>query len=408
VRRNLLTLATVGAVGACSLDWDALDPRDAPSGSVGVGAEEASSTTAGGASGTGGGEGGATGGAGGFIDIGPWFDPQLSRRRALTVKAVGAELMEFPVLVVLDPARIDYDTAAADGSDLRFEANGALLAHDIDHWKPGSLSTIWVRLPLLGDAPTPFTMYYGGTPSSAPVKPTATWSADYLAVWHLDADGTDATGRGHDGTPQNVNSVPGFVGLAYDFATDKNGRVLIAGSTETSDLFLDGGTVSAIVRARSLGDNTRGRIIDRSSSTTFSGGWGLAVSNQSPNAFTFGHDYTNSFGYWFGPPQSVVFDTWRHYAATADATTQTIGLYVDGAATTVTVSQAGNALPLTNPNLDTTIGARPTGDNRDFDGIIDEVRLSAVERSAAWLDAEARAARDDLLSYGTEETGPPE
>lgn len=41
-----------------------------------------------------------------------------------------------------------------------------------------------------------------------------------------------------------------------------------------------------------------------------------------------------------------------------------------------------------------------------FQGMLDEVRLSKVARSAAWLKAQNACLRDQLLQYGDEETGP--
>lgn len=401
MRRDVLTLVTITAAGACSLDWDALDPRGVePTATVGAG--PGSSTTGGG------GNGGthATGGAGGNLPTGPWFDPGLSRRRALTVEGVDETLKDFPVLVALDASRIDHEASAPDGSDLRFEADGELLAHDIDHWDAEGISTVWVRLPRMTSGAT-FTMYYGGTATKAPLAPSNTWSANYVAVWHLDGDGADASENGLDGNPQGVSAVPGLVGLAYDFDLLDEGRVDIPSTTASANAFVTGGTVSAAVRARTLGDNDRGRILDRSGSTTFAGGWGLSVTDTNFEALAFGHDYDMNFGYWLTPPETIAFDRWQHVAATANVTDQTVSLYIDGAAVMLNILQSGMITPEIVESHMISIGSRPNGDNRSFDGLIDEVRLSSVARSAAWMAAEAAAARDELITYGDEEAGPP-
>lgn len=265
---------------------------------------------------------------------------------------------------------------------------------------------MWVRVPSLQAGAT-FTMYYGGMPTSAPAPPTETWSADYLGVWHLDGGGADATGHGLDGTPENVTTVPGYVGLAYDFDLTTEGRVMIPSTSASANAFLTGATVSAIVLTRTLGDNGRGRILDRSGNTSFAGGWGFGVTNTVVDAFAFGHDYDMNFAYWRAPADSVVFGTWQHAAATANVTDQTVALYVDGSSLAVNINNPGMVLPEIVETHATTIGGRPNGTARDFDGIIDEVRLSSVVRSPAWMEAEAKAARDALLTYGDEEIGPP-
>lgn len=396
MRRYALTLFSALAIGACSFDWDDLDLRGEASST----ADTTTTTSAGG-----GGAGGSNATGGGGMAPAPWFDPGLSRRRPLTASGVGSALADFPVLVVLDDTRIDYDAAAVDGSDLRFEAEGQVLAHDVDHWEPGAVSTIWVRLPSL-EAGAAFTMYYGGVPSTDAVASSQTWSANYLAVWHLDDDGVDATGNGHDGTPENVNAVPGFVGLAYDFELVGTSKVVIPGNLPTATAFVSGGTVSAIVQARSLGANGKGRILERGGNTSFAGGWGFTVSNTQANTFAFGHDYDMNFGYWLSPPNTVVFDTWQHAAVTANVTDQTVVHYLDGAPLAENIFQMGTVAPEAVETHMTTIGARINNVSRNFDGIIDEVRLSSVARTPAWLDAEAKAARDELLTYGSEETRP--
>lgn len=399
MRRYALTLVLSLAVGACSFDWDTLDPR----GSSATGGSTTSTTSSMGGAGAGGSN--ATGGGNGGMAQTPWFDPGLSRRRPLTASGVGSALADFPVLVVLDDTRFDYDAASVDGSDLRFEAEGQVLAHDVDHWEPGAVSTIWVRLPSL-EAGAAFTMYYGGVPSTDAVTSSQTWSANYLAVWHLDDDGVDATGNGHDGTPENVNAVPGFVGLGYDFELLGTGKVVIPGTEPMATAFVSGGTVSAIVQARSLGANGKGRILERGGNTSFAGGWGFTVSNTQANTFAFGHDYDMNFGYWLSPPNAVVLDTWQHAAVTANVTDQTVVHYLDGAPQSENIFQSGTVVPETVETHMTTIGARVNNSTRNFDGIIDEVRLSSVARSPAWLEAEAKAARDELLTYGGEETRP--
>jgi hypothetical protein len=51
------------------------------------------------------------------------------------------------------------------------------------------------------------------------------------------------------------------------------------------------------------------------------------------------------------------------------------------------------------------IGWIDSGTNRHFNGIIDEVRISSTNRSAAWIAATYDSLWDTLLTYGAEETG---
>ena len=52
------------------------------------------------------------------------------------------------------------------------------------------------------------------------------------------------------------------------------------------------------------------------------------------------------------------------------------------------------------------LGSNPLLGDRHFDGYLDEVRISSVARSPAWLTVTHRAATDSLLAYGAREPAP--
>jgi hypothetical protein len=89
---------------------------------------------------------------------------------------------------------------------------------------------------------------------------------------------------------------------------------------------------------------------------------------------------------------------WHYFATTRSGTA--IKGYPDGAldAGLNGVVGAGTITNLT----DCQIGSLKDSDNF-FDGTVDEVRFSNVERNAAWLEASYESGRDDLLDFGGEE-----
>jgi hypothetical protein len=60
-------------------------------------------------------------------------------------------LLSFPVLVVLNSERVNYDQMASDGSDIRFVdgATDAILPYEIDDWNPAGTSYLSVRVPTI-------------------------------------------------------------------------------------------------------------------------------------------------------------------------------------------------------------------------------------------------------------------
>ena len=115
-------------------------------------------------------------------------------------------LTNFPVLVRLSTAIDGFDYAKITASDIRFaDANGTLLAHDIERWDATGTSLIWVSVPSLSSTTTTFTMYWNPKPGAtvpAARAPQRVWTlANYAAVWHfneqnLDGSYPDASGYG--------------------------------------------------------------------------------------------------------------------------------------------------------------------------------------------------------------------
>jgi archaellum component FlaF (FlaF/FlaG flagellin family) len=79
----------------------------------------------------------------------------------------------------------------------------------------------------------------------------------------------------------------------------------------------------------------------------------------------------------------------------------TFYLYVDGVEQTATgtraIEESGNDFRIGRQYYDY--------DNRWWEGIIDEVRVSDANRSAAWIKATYESGRDDLVDFGSEEDG---
>ena len=62
--------------------------------------------------------------------------------------STGGELTDFQVLVTLTAANFDYDSAKADGSDLRFADKSGLnpLPYWIESWSQHGTSYVWVKV----------------------------------------------------------------------------------------------------------------------------------------------------------------------------------------------------------------------------------------------------------------------
>jgi hypothetical protein len=115
----------------------------------------------------------------------------------------GQPLTNFPALVTLSASNISgltYNQFQANGSDLRFtDATGtAMLPYEIDEWNDSGLSTIWVQIPVLGNANI---WAYWGNPNDTDIPPPSSnvWlNAGYEIVYHLKQSAfpfADSTGQ---------------------------------------------------------------------------------------------------------------------------------------------------------------------------------------------------------------------
>ncbi len=306
-------------------------------------------------------------------------------------------LDDFTVLVVLDSSRIDYAMVEDQGHDLRFtEPDGTTtLPYEVERWSTGGRSYVWVRVPRIDASSSTdhIIMYYGNSSASPGEDPAATWGAAYEAVWHLGGV-SDSTGNAHDLTDMGTEGASGRIGRArrFDGASDRLVADTVVGSAAdlTFELWMrsdvstgfhrpiekmgPSGTQGWSVLQRPDADLFPRGLVFRVGSEGFYGGWGNEVSASNV----------------YSP------DTWEHVVGTFDSTTHTGRLYVGGVEVDSVVNTDGRGVADTGDPL--LIG----GGGEHFDGDIDEVRISTVARSAAYVSAQHASQTDTFIVYGDE------
>ncbi|MGI9607701.1 MAG: signal peptidase I [Acidimicrobiales bacterium] len=319
----------------------------------------------------------------GWYTADPW-----TRRIAITVPAgrTAANLTDFPLLVSLTSADLAAN-AQADGSDIRFTAadGSTPLAHEIDGWNGGSGTLeAWVTVPTLTAASgTTVYLYYGAPDAPTQADVRAAWPVEVEAAWHLDRDPAgsaphvdDSTVGNHDGLSRggmtSGDVVAGLIGSAIDFDGGDD-------HLETDPFEIVGVsslTVSGWVRLDTY--TAHGRIVNKASDP-FNRIFELAIANTGAprGRLSLGGatiELTAGAG-------SITLGAWHHVAMTwDDATLRLLGDGVE-----VGNTPAGGVVD-SDPTMPVTIGGITTQD-RQVDGIIDEVRIERVARSTAWLAA---------------------
>ena len=320
----------------------------------------------------------------------------------------GETLTDFPVLVKISESSIsgfDYDDCLKlNGGDLRFaDAEGNLLASEVDTWDTTGTSLVWVKVPSL-NASTKITAYYGWE-FAPPSDPTRVWANGYLGVWHLNDNTTDgngyytmsdATGGGSvfkedaDSHGKNTVGVDGIVGDSVQFGTDSlnptNGGMVC-----TSAKVRRAGASGLTVECWSWQDDhdpTSAKrwayLLHEFNPSTWVQVIQLAEMTYPKGAICFevkptsGNNVTVNTG--TSKPSRA---EWNYHAATYDASAES-KILLNGECLGST-NATGNVYSYNNANL--YLGNRATTHPHVWPGKIDEVRISSVARSEDWLKA---------------------
>jgi hypothetical protein len=313
-------------------------------------------------------------------------------------------LVDFPIMVQLeDGVNIDYSQTKDDGSDIRFvDTDGTELSYEIETWDESGVSVVWVKVPQIDTGSEDYiNMYYGNDLAVNTENSANVWDDNYLGVWHMDEQsGTsyDSTSNTVDLTPRNsvssdesgiINGGDGFMG---------NGDAL----HNTTETVAFGKYITLEGWMYRVGSGSgSGRILEFS-----------PTGNADSHALAVDSD--GSLRAWVecsnGSRVGSVDDTtayngnqWIYYSYTYDGTTARI--YVNGLQTRAVNSSCSDLAD----TQDTIIGAISDGsgqydlDDHEFDGYLDEHRVSDVVRSAAWNSAVYNSVASDFTSYEIEE-----
>jgi hypothetical protein len=287
-------------------------------------------------------------------------------RKPITVYHVNvvSDLTNYPVLVSLTTDSGLAGHARTDGYDIVFtDSSGTKLGHEIESFdKATGRLVAWVRVPSLSSTvDTVLYVYYGNPSSGNQQSVEAVWNSNYLMVQHLsETSGVhiDSTVHNNDGTVSGTVSqgVAGWIGGCDDF---NGGYVQLPRVCTAESQF----TFSAWIYARSGA---------RYALSEFSGSQGAFLQVYGDSVLQL---YVNGI-----PVQrSLSLNQWHYVVGTFDGTTAR--LYVDGGSTSAAASS------VVWPSQNMFIGDN-SGHNRKFIGLIDEVRVSNVARSANWVNTE--------------------
>lgn len=330
-----------------------------------------------------------------------------SKKISLNTRSDGADVPEdvvaFPLLVRLSDRNFDFTQTKHDGSDLRFsKSDNTILPFEIERWDAtAQKAELWVKVDTIhGNESSQFIVMYWGETSTylannnTPVFDTAD---GFRGVWHLgeEAAGIDAKQLYKDATGQNngddyisATDQSGIIGYGHafdgidDFIPINNGVTNLLQGDVTFALWVNiqdsGGTILSKL-------DTTNKWNDGCSSIYFGDGTNAqhntSLNGTRPSFVAYANDYAIA-------GQSIVNGTWSHLVYTWKWHGDSTGIaryFINGKE--VPLSRDSLILRV-GENSSATIRIGQPNNNESyhyFKGSMDELQLSSVVRSAAWI-----------------------
>ena len=307
----------------------------------------------------------------GFTQYGPTLDPaDFAHRMKIVFDGYegATTLTDFPALVQFaETPNFSYaDFASTNGWDLRFtdSAGTNRLFFEIEEWNPGGTSYVWVQVPQFQHN-TAIWAYWGnsGLPDGDPSR-AGTWASDYQIVWHLtEANASDSTGYGRDGTASGSADATALIGTGQEFTSDTLTHALQKVYSEY--------TLSVWTRAASGGQANYSGVFNTG---TLGQDFQLDVDGSTPGSYRYHGDEAS--GRLFGT-ESVKVGDWVQLTIKCNGQGGLTKLYYNGVeADSFTAS-------------DVNFGRHDLGQNRGsgtfFNGTYDEFRIAEATHSADWI-----------------------
>ncbi|MGD0777694.1 MAG: DUF2341 domain-containing protein [Candidatus Solibacter sp.] len=335
--------------------------------------------------------------------------------RAITIPhtLVPADQTNFPVLIqgvfpYLKTVSNGGLVLNTQGNDILFLSDrGQQVNWEMESYSPSTgAATFWVQVPTLSSVNDTTVYLFYGNPSvtSFQGNKQGTWDSNFAAVYHMSDNSatpavSDATANGNNGTSQTSTSARTALGQIAS-GLEFNG---------TSD-YVNNGAGSSVNLTGTF--TLEGWVNLNSWPAAGYGGYLASKGQQYFIEFTTDNSGQNHgiVAGTYGPGFSGVANaipapfTGRFHHVAVDWDGAHWSLYVDG----VLASQASGGGPAAGGQpFVTGAQAYPGGTNQFLNGIIDELRLSKVARSADWIATEYsnQSSPGTFFSMGAENSG---
>ncbi|MFA7715325.1 MAG: LamG domain-containing protein, partial [Candidatus Paceibacterota bacterium] len=262
----------------------------------------------------------------------------------------------------------------------------------------------WVKVPSVsGTVDTEIYIYYTTTVTADGAEPESVWDENYVMVQHMKDNTTsatlDSTGNDNDGTKKAANEPVEITGqIVKGQSFDGNDDKINVGNKNSLNT-INNFTIEAFIKSD---DSNYGHIFAKGNDG--SNGDYYLMRIDVGHQILCGWNSGTVEGQRIGISTNLNNNTWAYVAGVRDVTHTYV--YVndtreDGAEN---IGDAGQI----NPGYDAYIGPLKWNgaDAHYYKGLIDELRVSNIVRSASWLKASYNSGNNTLLACEDEEVLP--
>src|SRR3989339_45020 len=312
-----------------------------------------------------------------------WYNSDWIYRKEIILKAseIVSNEIDFPVLINSVISDL-VGKARSDGYDILFTSSDGIteLNYERESWNSSTGALVaWVQTDISSTTDTTLYMYYGnGDASIDNATTTGVWDTDYKGVWHLN---NDPTGIVTDSTVNGNNMVSGGSMLSTDLTTGQIGQgIRFDGSNDSlQDTSPNGyGTPGNYTMSTwfyysvnpSGWDNFYSHTVG---GTNYDPQW--AMNNTDIRIYDSGGDQPNFGAYTTGSGDWHKIDYIR--------TGSNVAVYIDG----IYFGSGTHSNALSVPTT-IFIGNSTVAGGEPWNGVLDEVRYSEINRSTGWIKTE--------------------
>ena len=327
-------------------------------------------------------------------DYSKWAFSKNIVMNTTTVVGMITYVTNFPYLVRLNSGNFDFSQAQSSGQDIRFSKyDGTHFPYQIERWSNTADSAeIWVLVDTVynNNSTQSFKMYWGNASavSSSNGYNVFSTSNGFIGVYHLSEGGTgtrynsaqssyNGTTVNYSGTTENANGDIG-AGDSLKIASSSDGITLGTGIAPTTAISL-----SAWVKPHTIINYAK--IINKEFTNSSTAPYEIFCLDVSPGnsngKVNFALDL-NGTEQRIQQATALTLDSWSYVAGTYD--NATMKTYLNG---TADVTTRSSTYAIGTSAMATCIGYNDDGtdNNQRYNGVIDEVRIENVTRSADWI-----------------------